>query len=813
MKCLYYLKIPTRRLCKLHKRLQMPTIPQSLPEALKCQNLARKEYRKIKKRSQCLRATFREDLASAIALHKGISVSSALREFVNREEAREMHRRIKWVRKKYNCQSTSGVLISTSRGSKTLVTDKSSLEAAIIHENESKFHQTEGKYPLTKGTLLLDIGLCGTGPKSTEILAGTYTPPPMTAQATISFLNACKKPDHFTPSQFDHLSKEQYIRAWSRARENTGSGRIHFGHWKAGVQDYDIATAEWQLTMIPAKYGFSPSIWPTATDVMILKKEGILDIDKLRTIVLYEADFNFFNKCIGRQAMDNAMQNGNMASEQYAKPKSSAQEQCITRRLIFDIVRHTRQTLAMASSDLKSCYDRIVHSAAAFALQKNGISQEAVTTMFTTIQQCQHHIRTAYGDSEISYGGTGSYTLPPMGAGQGNGAGPQMWAVLSSVLFLAMHMEGLSTPFCQKITKQILSLVGFMYVDDMDLIHLRDDLDAELITEDLQLALQYWNKLVKVTGGALEPNKSGWYAYGQQWDPIMGRYRPHDLGSTGDKDGHIVSLPFISCHSSQEMIGVKLTPTGNYSNQLNTMLDKAMEEVNLSPVDMMQAIKTSVLPRISWPLTCMSISKEDGKRILRPVLKSALPKLGIVSTLGYDFIHGSPESQGLGIPELYHLTYAKQVEILVDHLWKSSETGHFIQMAIQEFIIKTGTFHQPFATPKQSRLTQRLSTEHTWIGALHRYSKEHNIILSLPLPTIAVHRKNDASLMDTLDGLPFLSSHDLKDTNVCRLYKKVFFLSDIFSGDGSTLSAFAWNDTVHSKASAIPFNRQDFPTQ
>jgi hypothetical protein len=73
--------------------------------------------------------------------------------------------------------------------------------------------------------------------------------------------------------------------------------------------------------------------------------------------------------------------------------------------------------------------------------------------MFETIQNCRHVIRTAYGDSTRSYGGQSSYDLPPMGVGQGNGAGPQMWAVLSSTLFLAMHMEGLSTTFCQKSYK------------------------------------------------------------------------------------------------------------------------------------------------------------------------------------------------------------------------------------------------------------------------------------------------------------------------------------------------------------------------
>jgi len=74
--------------------------------------------------------------------------------------------------------------------------------------------------------------------------------------------------------------------------------------------------------------------------------------------------------------MDNAIHNNCMANEQYAKPGVSAQDQCNNRRLIFDIVRHTRQAMAMASSDLKSCYDRIVHSAASLAMQKKWYPQE-----------------------------------------------------------------------------------------------------------------------------------------------------------------------------------------------------------------------------------------------------------------------------------------------------------------------------------------------------------------------------------------------------------------------------------------------------
>jgi hypothetical protein len=556
---------------------------------------------------------------------------------------------------------------------------------------------------------------------------------------------------------------------------------------------------------------------------MILKKEGVLDLDRLRTIVLYEADFNFFNKSVGRNVMDTAMVNGGMASEQYAKPRSSAQEQCLARRLVFDIVRHIRQALAMASSDLKSCYDRIVHNAASLALQKNGVSQETVSTMFATIQQCQHHIRTAYGDSSKSYGGQRGFKLPPMGAGQGNGAGPQMWAILSSVLFLAMHMEGLSTRFCQKMTKKFLSLTGFMYVDDMDLICIRDEHNKQNITEDLQLTISYWNRLVKVTGGALEPTKSGWYAFCQEWNSNTGQYEYKDIGppktiKAKDKDGAKHSLPFISCHSSQEMIGVKMTPTGDQTDQLKSMSNKSYEEArnlrkgNLSEVETRHAVVSSIFPWLAWSLPCMSITQQESKNLVRPVLTAALSKMGVVSTLGYDYIHGSSAFQGLGIPELFHAGYAAQIELLVDNIWKSTQTGHFIQMAIQEFVLETGSTQHPFLPTPNTRLDNWLLTKQTWFAALRSYMISHQIQVDVTIPLLTSHRQHDVTIMDILDESSQFSSLDLKDINTCRVYKRVTFLSDISSGDGTRLTTKAWTTIPNDRATQYPFNTQHFPT-
>jgi hypothetical protein len=65
-------------------------------------------------------------------------------------------------------------------------------------------------------------------------------------------------------------------------------------------------------------------------------------------------------------------------------------------------VKHPR---ALCASDLKSCYDRVVHAISSLAMRRVGMPVEPIICMFSTIQDLEHHVRTIYGDSKKSFGG------------------------------------------------------------------------------------------------------------------------------------------------------------------------------------------------------------------------------------------------------------------------------------------------------------------------------------------------------------------------------------------------------------------------
>ena len=127
------------------------------------------------------------------------------------------------------------------------------------------------------------------------------------------------------------------------------------------------------MANIPYISDYSPERWRTGTNSIIPKEIGNYKINRLKTILLYEADFNFNNKTLAKRMMKTVEKVGVIAPEQYgSRNKMNAIECALNKRLMFDILRQTKRSARICSCDLHSCYDRIVHSFASLAMQRAG---------------------------------------------------------------------------------------------------------------------------------------------------------------------------------------------------------------------------------------------------------------------------------------------------------------------------------------------------------------------------------------------------------------------------------------------------------
>ena len=65
---------------------------------------------------------------------------------------------------------------------------------------------------------------------------------------------------------------------------------------------------------------------------------------------------------------------------------------------MFDILRQQNKGAGIFSCDLKPCYDRIIHTFASLTIRRLGVVESATTSMFETIKNLKHKVRTAFGD-------------------------------------------------------------------------------------------------------------------------------------------------------------------------------------------------------------------------------------------------------------------------------------------------------------------------------------------------------------------------------------------------------------------------------
>jgi hypothetical protein len=130
--------------------------------------------------------------------------------------------------------------------------------------------------------------------------------------------------------------------------------------------------------------------------------------------------------------------------------------------------------------------------------------------MFSTIQQLSHHVRTVlFGESKQGYLHHGS--IPIQGVGQGNGVGPQIWALVSTPVLNMLRSNGLSAQFLLSVSLHTTELVGYAFVDDTDLVVLKPEMSATEAHRSMQSSLTAWEGGIRATGGAIIPEKSHWY--------------------------------------------------------------------------------------------------------------------------------------------------------------------------------------------------------------------------------------------------------------------------------------------------------------
>ena len=155
------------------------------------------------------------------------------------------------------------------------------------------------------------------------------------------------------------------------------------------------------LINILIKNGIGLNRWRNVTNMMIHKLDGSFNINKLRVIHLFEADYNglmgiLFNRRVLYQAEDKKLINNNQWG---GRPHRQAEDALMLKELTYNMAINTKTTLATFDNDATGCFDRVPCSVAMLASQRLGATKRRCRVQADTLQHIQHRLRTAFGTS------------------------------------------------------------------------------------------------------------------------------------------------------------------------------------------------------------------------------------------------------------------------------------------------------------------------------------------------------------------------------------------------------------------------------
>jgi hypothetical protein len=219
------------------------------------------------------------------------------------------------------------------------------------------------------------------------------------------------------------------------------------------------------LASLSCLYGFYLDRWSTVVNVMIYKKPGVLELDKLRVIHLFEADFNLIvGLLFGRRAKHHTVDHPQIHTGQYGIPRSECQDAAFAKILHNHMAHYSKTPLGQFESHAASCFDRIVMAFCFAVMSVWGAPTSALRMWEQTLYSIVHSVKTALGLSKDTY--TYSTTSPIIGPGQGSMGGPAACSTITSPLLTAMDRLAHGLTFTSPDKRVHYAPLAKMFIDD-----------------------------------------------------------------------------------------------------------------------------------------------------------------------------------------------------------------------------------------------------------------------------------------------------------------------------------------------------------
>ena len=747
-----------------------------------------------------------------------------LRDCLVRAEAKKDKVKVKAIRQKIDGEHTRKMWYIISRatkapkspavlkvervvnGRKVRLEDEEGVVDAIQGETEVRFTLAHSA-PISKTLLAEKLRYLSNEAIALDIILGRYEIPDEMDEATALILREIGKMGMkivdgggrqivVTPSDFKKF--------WRRVREYTSSSAsgLHYSHYKAATHSEMITRVLSKQITVIVKSGVPPDRWSIVLQCMLEKIAGVILVEKLRSIQLYEADFNFFNQFVfGQEALSALVKGGFLPEEHFSQKESMAEDAKFDKTLTADLSRQARHPATVTSVDASNCYDRVNHVIMSLIwLALLGlVGFPPIYVALCCLQHMKFYQRTGFGDSKTFFGGLKAFF---QGLGQGNRAAPASWLQLSSVLVNIYKSQGYGAKIPDPLTGEIIHSMGDLFVDDCDLFNwLESLLSAEEIWEETQDSILMWGTLLCASGGALKSEKCWWYLLDYEF--VDGKWEyvtdvDYEL-FVPMPDGSYEQITREDVFTSKKTLGVWDCPAGGNAEHLKQMHDKMdvwiqrMKNGHVPSHMAWVAYRLQLWAGLRYGIGTMTNDVEAAIDCFENLDYEMLNVLGVAKTVkaGWRRLHHT--FGGFGLFNLPTEQLICRLNLLVQHYDTSSIVSRKLKASLRYLQLQIGTNTNPFLLEydKWSFLAPL-----SWVKMLWRTAEMTSVNIQMRYDEIPFPREGDELLMDVFDSTD-PSEDDMKSFCRVRCSLGALFLSDIATSDGRKLEDFALSKDSH----------------
>ena len=293
-----------------------------------------------------------------------------------------------------------------------------------------------------------------------------------------------------------------------------------------------------------------------------------------------------------------------------------------------------------------------------------GMPVPAVATHATVLFHMKYHLKTKFGISAAYIQSSIDNFL--FGTGQGSGASPAIWLLISTVLLSVLtKIAKRGMMFKSPDNSIAIERYSDAYVDDtqngVNDAYLPSPWSIQELSTTLSATSQSWEKLLYCSGGALELSKCFYYLLYWKWvdglpilhtkSEISDQTTPISLTSGSNSTSTQITLRDPG--DAHKTLGIHLAPTGKDTVQAEVLRNSSnrfaalIATSNLSRLEALLAYRTSWIPSVTYCLstTCLTARQLDSAQ--SPATCSFLSKIGVNRNFPRAVVFGPLEYGGL----------------------------------------------------------------------------------------------------------------------------------------------------------------------